>query len=82
MILVSLVMEASPSVMIPVDFGTPTAPRVEQVFKRGWDYMWIFYEPHLVKTPEGWDENQPRAKHAFTHRMFGEFDFRYFGLGG
>lgn len=74
-----LAMEASPNVSVPVDFGTPQEPFVEQCFKRGWDYFWIQYESEIIY---GINEPRQRAKRAFSHRMFREYDFRIFGLGG
>lgn len=76
-----LTIDASPNVTIPVDFGTPESPNIVQCQKRGWDYFWIHYRTKIVDHGDA-KEVQSVANMAFSHRMFNEFDFRYFGLGG
>jgi hypothetical protein len=76
-----LQMEASPTTVIPVNFGTAESPNITQCTKRGWDYFWIYYANVLVRE---FDEQgiDSRPVYAFSHRMFNQFDFRVFGLGG
>ncbi len=56
-------------------------PGIGSIPKRGFDYLWVHSKPKIDNTDEG-DLVVPAAYHAFTHVMYGEFDFHQLGIGG
>lgn len=56
-------------------------PGIGSIPKRGFDYLWVHSRPKIDTTDEG-ELIVPAAYHAFTHVMYGEFDFRQLGIGG